>query len=175
MGSSGGSSDYFMCQLSSNDSGSAPAPIPRQLEEWERGLRRWSRKKAQARGHRRGGSGGKRVMVVVDQSSGAKHAMMWALTHVANRGGGVPHAAPRPVARQRRPWEGRPRAPTKSPPLCQNLPTLLDNPKQLPSLMIQKSQTLEQSTLSAPKKCFQRAISNPKKSLAGSIIFVLMG
>jgi hypothetical protein len=25
-------------------------------------------------------------MVVVDQSSGAKHAMMWALTHVANRG-----------------------------------------------------------------------------------------
>jgi hypothetical protein len=28
----------------------------------------------------------KRVLVVVDQSSGAKHAMMWALTHVANRG-----------------------------------------------------------------------------------------
>jgi len=26
------------------------------------------------------------VMVVVDQSSGAKHAMMWALTHVANKG-----------------------------------------------------------------------------------------
>ena len=25
-------------------------------------------------------------MVVVDQSYGAKHAMMWALTHVANRG-----------------------------------------------------------------------------------------
>ncbi|KAM0916391.1 hypothetical protein ACQ4PT_010207 [Festuca glaucescens] len=25
-------------------------------------------------------------MVVVDDSSGAKHAMMWALTHVANRG-----------------------------------------------------------------------------------------
>uniref|UniRef100_M8B0Y9 UspA domain-containing protein n=1 Tax=Aegilops tauschii TaxID=37682 RepID=M8B0Y9_AEGTA len=31
-------------------------------------------------------TGRKRVMVVVDQSSGAKHAMMWALTHVANRG-----------------------------------------------------------------------------------------
>ncbi|XP_020191554.1 uncharacterized protein [Aegilops tauschii subsp. strangulata] len=106
MGSSGGSSDYFLRQLSSSDGGSAPAPAPRQPEEWEcgggtgrRGSRRWSRKKARARGHRRGGGGGfcgapeeaaatgrKRVMVVVDQSSGAKHAMMWALTHVANRG-----------------------------------------------------------------------------------------
>ncbi|XP_021284843.1 uncharacterized protein LOC110417008 [Herrania umbratica] len=28
----------------------------------------------------------KRVMVVVDQSSHCKHAMMWALTHVANKG-----------------------------------------------------------------------------------------
>ncbi|KAF8405723.1 hypothetical protein HHK36_007800 [Tetracentron sinense] len=28
----------------------------------------------------------KRVMVVVDQSSSAKHAMMWALTHVTNKG-----------------------------------------------------------------------------------------
>ena len=28
----------------------------------------------------------KRVMVVVDQSSYSKHAMMWALTHVANKG-----------------------------------------------------------------------------------------
>ncbi|EOY13653.1 Uncharacterized protein TCM_032282 [Theobroma cacao] len=27
----------------------------------------------------------KRVMVVVDQSSHCKHAMMWALTHVANK------------------------------------------------------------------------------------------
>ncbi|KAE8788949.1 universal stress protein family protein [Hordeum vulgare] len=107
MGSSGGSSDYFLRQLSSSDGGSAPAPAPRQPEEWEcggggtgtgrRGSRRWSRKKARARGHRRGGgfcgapedaaaAGRKRVMVVVDQSSGAKHAMMWALTHVANRG-----------------------------------------------------------------------------------------
>ncbi|GAB2290794.1 hypothetical protein Dimus_025064 [Dionaea muscipula] len=28
----------------------------------------------------------KRIMVVVDQSSSSKHAMMWALTHVANKG-----------------------------------------------------------------------------------------
>ncbi|KAM0860762.1 hypothetical protein ACQ4PT_046324 [Festuca glaucescens] len=109
MGSSGGSSEYFLRQLSSSDGGSAPPPPHRQPEEWEcgiggggrRGSRRWSgRKKARARGHRRGVGGGfcggreeetaaagrKRVMVVVDQSSGAKHAMMWALTHVANRG-----------------------------------------------------------------------------------------
>lgn len=37
-----------------------------------------------------GGGGGlvmkKRVMVVVDQSSHSKHAMMWALTHVTNKG-----------------------------------------------------------------------------------------
>lgn len=37
-----------------------------------------------------GGAGGmvvkKRVMVLVDQSSHSKHAMMWALTHVANQG-----------------------------------------------------------------------------------------
>ncbi|CAM0955400.1 unnamed protein product [Alopecurus aequalis] len=105
MGSSGGSSEYFLRQLSSSDGGSAPA-VHRQPEEWEcgggggrRGSRRWSsRKKARARGHRRGGggfcgaseesaaAGRKRVLVVVDQSSGAKHAMMWALTHVANRG-----------------------------------------------------------------------------------------
>uniref|UniRef100_A0ACD5TFK5 Uncharacterized protein n=1 Tax=Avena sativa TaxID=4498 RepID=A0ACD5TFK5_AVESA len=107
MGSSGGSSEYFLRQLSSSDGGSAPAPAPhRQPEEWEcgvgggrRGSRRWAgRKKARGRGHRRGGgfcgaaeeaaapAGRKRVMVVVDQSSGAKHAMMWALTHVASRG-----------------------------------------------------------------------------------------
>ena len=30
--------------------------------------------------------GRKRVMVVVDESSHSKHAMMWALTHVANKG-----------------------------------------------------------------------------------------
>ncbi|KAI4994851.1 hypothetical protein ZWY2020_034754 [Hordeum vulgare] len=35
---------------------------------------------------RRSPVGRKRVMVVVDQSYGAKHAMMWALTHVNNRG-----------------------------------------------------------------------------------------
>ena len=30
--------------------------------------------------------GKKRVMVVVDHSSQSKHAMLWALTHVANKG-----------------------------------------------------------------------------------------
>ncbi|KAJ1254835.1 hypothetical protein BS78_09G154000 [Paspalum vaginatum] len=100
MGSSGGSSEHFLRQLSSSDGGGAPHQLLQ--EEWEcgggsrRGSRRWSRKKARARGHRRGGgfcnrteeaaAGRKRVMVVVDQSSGAKHAMMWALTHVANKG-----------------------------------------------------------------------------------------
>ncbi|XP_062231443.1 uncharacterized protein LOC133928928 [Phragmites australis] len=99
MGSSGGSSEHFLRQLSSSDGGA-----PHQLHEWEcggggggsrRGSRRWSKKKARTRGHRRGGgfcrtgevaAERKRVMVVVDQSSGAKHAMMWALTHVANKG-----------------------------------------------------------------------------------------
>ncbi|KAB2629130.1 hypothetical protein D8674_033925 [Pyrus ussuriensis x Pyrus communis] len=43
-------------------------------------------------GNNNGGGGGggfetrKRLMVVVDDSSHSKHAMMWALTHVANRG-----------------------------------------------------------------------------------------
>ena len=102
MGSSGGSSEHFLRQLSSSDGGGG-APHQLLQQEWEcggggsrRGSRRWSRKKARARGHRRGGgfcraeeaaaAGRKRVMVVVDQSSGAKHAMMWALTHVASKG-----------------------------------------------------------------------------------------
>ncbi|ONM35992.1 Adenine nucleotide alpha hydrolase-like superfamily protein [Zea mays] len=64
-----------------------------------RGSRRWSKKRAAAAAAARGygaGSGngvkqpasaaGKRVMVVVDESSGANHAMMWALTHVADKG-----------------------------------------------------------------------------------------
>ncbi|XP_009363169.2 uncharacterized protein LOC103953160 [Pyrus x bretschneideri] len=42
-------------------------------------------------GNNNGGGGGgfgmrKRVMVVVDDSSHSKHAMMWALSHVANKG-----------------------------------------------------------------------------------------
>jgi hypothetical protein len=103
MGSSCGSSEHFLRQVSSSDGGAAEYHLP---QEWgtlpecgggsRRGSRRWSKKK---RGHRRGGSGfcsrreeqataerRKRVMVVVDQSSGAKHAMMWALTHVASKG-----------------------------------------------------------------------------------------
>nr|ACG40558.1 universal stress protein family protein [Zea mays] len=100
MGSSGGSSEHFLRQLSSSDGGSAPHHLLQR--EWEcggvtgSGSRRGSRKKTGARGHRRRGGGfcraeeaapgRKRVMVVVDQSSGAKHAMLWALTHVANKG-----------------------------------------------------------------------------------------
>ncbi|KAL8485598.1 hypothetical protein ACS0TY_027765 [Phlomoides rotata] len=71
------SSDSFLRQLSSK-------------EGWKSASKRW------------GGGGGwkqmeemknngmfvmkKRVMVVVDQSSHSKHAMMWALTHVTNKG-----------------------------------------------------------------------------------------
>lgn len=61
------------------------------------GSKRWGRGK-KAKRMEEGGRGGsleggggmmavkKRVMVVIDQSSRAKHAMMWALTHVANKG-----------------------------------------------------------------------------------------
>jgi Universal stress protein family len=55
-----------------------------------RGSKRWG-KKRRAENARVGWSkveevGKKRVMVVIDQSSGAKHAMLWALTHVTNKG-----------------------------------------------------------------------------------------
>ncbi|GJM88663.1 hypothetical protein PR202_ga04752 [Eleusine coracana subsp. coracana] len=102
MGSSGGSSEHFLRNLSSSDPDFPPQEWAQHAECGGRrgGSRRWSSKKK--RGHRRGGGGGfcgrsgreessssagrKRVMVVVDQSSGAKHAMMWALTHVASKG-----------------------------------------------------------------------------------------
>ncbi|XP_068651468.1 uncharacterized protein [Aristolochia californica] len=57
--------------------------------------KRWSRKKGPERSLRQmegvnmsenGAMLRKRVIAVVDQSSSAKHAMMWALTHVANKG-----------------------------------------------------------------------------------------
>ncbi|URE15317.1 Universal stress protein [Musa troglodytarum] len=60
-----------------------------------RGSRRWGRRRCQKEREEATGwwgeTGGgtvakKRVMVVIDQSSRAKHAMMWALTHVANKG-----------------------------------------------------------------------------------------
>ncbi|XP_057786421.1 uncharacterized protein LOC131003854 [Salvia miltiorrhiza] len=71
-------SDSFLRQLSSK-------------EGWKSASKRW--------GGGGGGGGGwkqvegmygemmmkKRVMVVVDQSSHSKHAMMWALTHVTNK------------------------------------------------------------------------------------------
>lgn len=69
----------------------------RQLSERERlesSSKRWSKKGPEKslkhmEGVEMGDNGAvmkKRVMVVVDHSSHAKHAMMWALTHVANRG-----------------------------------------------------------------------------------------
>ncbi|AQK93633.1 Universal stress protein family protein [Zea mays] len=59
MGSSGGSCEHFLGQLSSSDGGSAPHQLLQR--EWDcgtgtgsrRGSRRWSRKKGRARGHRR--------------------------------------------------------------------------------------------------------------------------
>ncbi|KAE8777555.1 hypothetical protein D1007_49666 [Hordeum vulgare] len=92
-----GSGEHFLRQLSSSNGLQAPQ------DGYgggggggrRRGSRRWSKKRA-GRGYGGGGkgeasassasAGRKRVMVVVDDSSGAKHAMMWALTHVANRG-----------------------------------------------------------------------------------------
>ncbi|TVU36333.1 hypothetical protein EJB05_18265 [Eragrostis curvula] len=95
-----GAGERFLRQLSASNAGDdggydlqhhqAPA------EEYgggdrRRGSRRWSKKRAAARGYGAGngklqGEARKRVMVLVDDSSGAKHAMMWALTHVANKG-----------------------------------------------------------------------------------------
>ncbi|XP_051139930.1 uncharacterized protein LOC127257514 [Andrographis paniculata] len=81
------SSESFLRQLSSK-------------EGWKSASRRWgmgnngsssSSLKQQMEGMMMNGNGGmfvmkKRVMVVVDQSSHSKHAMMWALTHVTNKG-----------------------------------------------------------------------------------------
>ncbi|XP_008783357.2 uncharacterized protein LOC103702630 [Phoenix dactylifera] len=59
------------------------------------GSKRWGKKgnkERQGMGAMGVGGGGemmvakKRVMVVIDESARAKHAMMWALTHVANKG-----------------------------------------------------------------------------------------
>lgn len=58
----------------------------------DRGSKRWwgRRKEEDAIGYWCGESAAmvanKRVMVVVDQSGRSKHAMMWALTHLANKG-----------------------------------------------------------------------------------------
>ncbi|XP_062207628.1 uncharacterized protein LOC133909281 [Phragmites australis] len=94
-----GAGEHFLRQLSaSNDDGGCGLKEDRDAGERRRGSRRWSKKRA-ARGYGAGTGYGrkqgeamaaaaarKRVMVVVDESSGAKHAMMWALTHVANKG-----------------------------------------------------------------------------------------
>ncbi|XP_010910969.2 uncharacterized protein [Elaeis guineensis] len=56
------------------------------------GSKRWGKKGNKGRQRMGVGGGGemmvakKRVMVVIDESARAKHAMMWALTHVANKG-----------------------------------------------------------------------------------------
>ncbi|CAO2167220.1 unnamed protein product [Urochloa humidicola] len=96
MASSAG--DRFLRQLSASNGGGCGALQDDQQEYaggGRRGSRRWSKKRAAARGYGGGngygakqqqGEARKRVMVVVDESSGAKHAMMWALTHVANKG-----------------------------------------------------------------------------------------
>ncbi|KAL6616470.1 hypothetical protein ACP70R_038740 [Stipagrostis hirtigluma subsp. patula] len=95
---SGGAGEHFLRQLSASNGGDGGCALQQSREEYgggagdrRRGSRRWSKKRA-ARGYGGCGMQGeaaaarKRVMVVVDDSSGAKHAMMWALTHVANKG-----------------------------------------------------------------------------------------
>ncbi|XP_042468308.1 uncharacterized protein LOC122051312 [Zingiber officinale] len=59
------------------------------ISKSSKGSRSWGRKSSRAQGVWGDSSVGmekKRVMVVVDQSGKAKEAMMWALTHVANKG-----------------------------------------------------------------------------------------
>ncbi|GJM92404.1 hypothetical protein PR202_gb04042 [Eleusine coracana subsp. coracana] len=89
-----GAGERFLRQLSASndDGGYGQQALPGEYGERRRGSRRWSKKqRAAARGYGAGngrlqGEARKRVMVLVDESSGAKHAMMWALTHVANKG-----------------------------------------------------------------------------------------
>lgn len=74
-------SDAFLRQLSSKQS-------------WESASKRWGVAADGGWKQVEGLCGGenamfvmkKRVLVVVDQSSHSKHAMMWALTHVTNKG-----------------------------------------------------------------------------------------
>ncbi|KAF8716501.1 hypothetical protein HU200_026286 [Digitaria exilis] len=94
----GSAGDRFLRQLSSSIGGGDGGCGLQDQQDCggggRRGSRRWSKKRAAAAARGYGGGGGtklqgearKRVMVVVDESSGAKHAMMWALTHVANKG-----------------------------------------------------------------------------------------
>jgi len=92
MASSAG--DRFLRQLSASNGYDYDTGCGLQQEYGgggRRGSRRWSKKRAAAaRGYgvKQGEASAarKRVMVVVDESSGAKHAMMWALTHVASKG-----------------------------------------------------------------------------------------
>jgi hypothetical protein len=85
--------ERFLRQLSASNDDGGFRQGQGEYGDRRRGSRRWSKKRgAAARGYGAGdgsrlqAEARKRVMVVVDESSGAKHAMMWALTHVANKG-----------------------------------------------------------------------------------------
>jgi hypothetical protein len=87
-----GAGERFLRQLSASNNDGGCGLQPPEYGDRRRGSRRWSKKRgAAARGYGAGNGklqseARKRVMVLVDESSGAKHAMMWALTHVANKG-----------------------------------------------------------------------------------------
>ncbi|CAL9040089.1 uncharacterized protein LOC103995689 isoform X1 [Musa acuminata AAA Group] len=95
MGSNGGHGESFFRLLSVGGGGGEGWHSYRHSSSTEGGSRRWGRKSPRDREEATGwwgesGGGGmvskKRVMVVIDSSARAKHAMMWALTHVANKG-----------------------------------------------------------------------------------------
>ncbi|KAJ3677989.1 hypothetical protein LUZ60_001792 [Juncus effusus] len=79
--------DAFLRQLSINGDHST---ISSYSNKSRRGSKRWGRKKrgdnAKLGWSKVEEAGKKRVMVVIDHSYGSKNAMMWALTHVANKG-----------------------------------------------------------------------------------------
>jgi hypothetical protein len=85
--------ERFLRQLSASNDDGGFQQGPGEYGNRRRGFRQWSKKRGTAARGYSAGDGSrpqaearKRVMVVVDESSGAKHAMMWALTHVANKG-----------------------------------------------------------------------------------------
>jgi len=89
------SGESFLRQLSV---GSSPSCYHNTSSSSARGSKRWgvssssSKKKSSSSEVEDGGMRGmgmgmkKRVMVVIEHSTRAKHAMMWALTHIANKG-----------------------------------------------------------------------------------------
>lgn len=84
------SGESFLRQLSV---GSSPSSYYHHNPSSAKGSRRWGAKKRSSSTNMEedysisaGMSVKKRVMVVIDHSTRAKHAMMWALTHIANKG-----------------------------------------------------------------------------------------